>query len=960
MLVFGLLFFSGGAKVREDIRNESRQRFAIVNANLVYTGDKAALWAEFITRKLAGPEKTRNAAQVLEQCKSLWPDAVFSLYDKNGELLPSSVYDGAGDFAPAAHTARALVGKALVGQTIQDFTKTRGFLSISAAAPIPGTGTARAVLVSVPLDPVILSEIKARSGAEIAVLPFDDINTANISDLSSAAATFSRTRGATAELWPEIGKALVDAKPIQEQSLEFRDGMVQVTAGALTGINGDALGILAVAPVHTPKPGIPLLHLLAAALAGVAAVVVVSLCIYRRAELVSGAVAVELAALADEKSLARVGASDWSGWPERLEAAFSSLSTALKSCRERVWCAEAALQKAGSGSEAQQQQHENAYLRLFSNIPVGAFQVEENGRFVRVNQTFAMLLGYESVMQLLTEAVSLTEFFLYGDEIRNPLRALYDAGGGRQVVTLRKKDGRIGNFALLCTSLTTPEGELSGVLEGFLLDRELEERMTKAERAREYADKERASLALLLAATCRQTESYLTSPREVGLCGFEAIPESADEQSAEASGKPEERRKSVVAAKAVLEDIYQIARIEAEHIAPVPVPFELGRFMGRLCRQTIPTLTPRGISLRCEIAEELLLRFSGPAPLLRHALQRALLAVAGPVRGGWICLSVMRDPNSPRTQGSSRMLISASWSSFAPDSGGGGHMSLAPVRSGGPSGFSTFEVPVNPEHVDYSLVGDAGTLEISEELEVIRYLTQRMQGDLLESSFNNDLRSIRVVVPLDHLTLTADAGAEQPVESGDARDSEFVSGAGDAGNMAAVAVAALGVGTSPSYDILDMKDEQAVADFTPEPAAPEDGLDILLIDSSLNNRLLFSMLLRDTNHRITEAHDGQEGVEAFQRGRFDIVFMDMEMPLMDGYQATRIIRALEADSGRVPTPIVAMTSYALPEFRRQCLVSGCSEFLTKPFTKIALFSMLDAFKELQEDARKGVSSAGEV
>jgi CheY-like chemotaxis protein len=120
--------------------------------------------------------------------------------------------------------------------------------------------------------------------------------------------------------------------------------------------------------------------------------------------------------------------------------------------------------------------------------------------------------------------------------------------------------------------------------------------------------------------------------------------------------------------------------------------------------------------------------------------------------------------------------------------------------------------------------------------------------------------------------------------------------------------------------------------------------------------MLFSLFLRGTMHRITEARNGRECVEAFQRDRYDAVFMCMEMPIMDGYQATRVIRAFEADAGVEPTPIVAVSSYAMPEFKRRCLRAGCSEFLARPFSKAALFSLLDAFVQI----RRGGNESAEI
>ena len=67
------------------------------------------------------------------------------------------------------------------------------------------------------------------------------------------------------------------------------------------------------------------------------------------------------------------------------------------------------------------------------------------------------------------------------------------------------------------------------------------------------------------------------------------------------------------------------------------------------------------------------------------------------------------------------------------------------------------------------------------------------------------------------------------------------------------------------------------------------------------------------------------------------------MPLMDGYQATRVSRALEADVGRRLTPIVAFALQILPEFKYQCMLAGCTDFLLKPFSQASLLALLCGF-----------------
>ena len=92
---------------------------------------------------------------------------------------------------------------------------------------------------------------------------------------------------------------------------------------------------------------------------------------------------------------------------------------------------------------------------------------------------------------------------------------LEKGGNARHVLSLRRRDGKVRHFALICHTITAMTGDDAGTIEGFLLDRELEEQIARAERESEYAKKQRSSLALLLAATCRQTQSYFTPPQHV-------------------------------------------------------------------------------------------------------------------------------------------------------------------------------------------------------------------------------------------------------------------------------------------------------------------------------------------------------------------------------------------------------------------------------------------------------------
>lgn len=118
---------------------------------------------------------------------------------------------------------------------------------------------------------------------------------------------------------------------------------------------------------------------------------------------------------------------------------------------------------------------------------------------------------------------------------------------------------------------------------------------------------------------------------------------------------------------------------------------------------------------------------------------------------------------------------------------------------------------------------------------------------------------------------------------------------------------------------------------------------VLLAEDSPDNRLLVEMHLSRTPHRVDTAENGEVAVERFMSGDYDLVLMDVQMPVMDGYTATRRMRDWERENGRVPTPIVALTANALHEDRQKSLEAGCDAHLTKPIRKAALHEAIERY-----------------
>jgi len=115
---------------------------------------------------------------------------------------------------------------------------------------------------------------------------------------------------------------------------------------------------------------------------------------------------------------------------------------------------------------------------------------------------------------------------------------------------------------------------------------------------------------------------------------------------------------------------------------------------------------------------------------------------------------------------------------------------------------------------------------------------------------------------------------------------------------------------------------------------------ILLCEDSLDNAFVVGAYLKGTNYVLEHVPDGKAGVESFKNGTFDLVLMDMQMPVLDGHAATRRIRQWEADHDRRPTPILALTAHAQTEEVKRCEACGCTAFLSKPIRKATLLAAL--------------------
>jgi len=142
-----------------------------------------------------------------------------------------------------------------------------------------------------------------------------------------------------------------------------------------------------------------------------------------------------------------------------------------------------------------------------------------------------------------------------------------------------------------------------------------------------------------------------------------------------------------------------------------------------------------------------------------------------------------------------------------------------------------------------------------------------------------------------------------------------------------------------------------------------ESLSILLAEDNAVNQILAVKLLTSRGHRVTVAGNGKEAVDAWTKGDFDLIFMDIQMPEMDGYAATRAIRNVEREAGQTATlgtghpgsriPIIAMTAHAMSGDREKCLEAGMDDYVSKPIKPVELYRAIDrAVRDSRSDKGK--------
>ena len=336
----------------------------------------------------------------------------------------------------------------------------------------------------------------------------------------------------------------------------------------------------------------------------------------------------------------------------------------------------------------------------------------------------------------------------------------------------------------------------------------------------------------------------------------------------------------------LINDILDLSKVESGHLTLESIDFDLGEVLDKTLEIMAIRAHEKGLELALRIAPEIPTVLVGDPARLRQVLINLIGNAIKFTARGEVIVRVERDPEDA-TPGALR--------------------------------FAVFDTGIGlPEEtrehifVPYSQVDTSTTRKFGGTglgLAISRHVVELMQGRIWVDS------TIGVGSTF-YFTARFEVGSKPPLA--------IAAGAADLGR-------ALGM----AADLVKPVEQPAA--HPGDGLAGAHGLRILLAEDSQDNVLLVQSYLRSSGCTAEVADNGEIAVQKYITGTYDVVLMDVQMPVMDGYSAARRIRRWEAEHRtRRSVPILALTAHALPEEVRKSLDAGCTAHLTKPIRKATL------------------------
>lgn len=214
-------------------------------------------------------------------------------------------------------------------------------------------------------------------------------------------------------------------------------------------------------------------------------------------------------------------------------------------------------------------------------------------------------------------------------------------------------------------------------------------------------------------------------------------------------------------------------------------------------------------------------------------------------------------------------------------------------------------------------------------------------------------KKIRAMEDFKHIPIIAVTGLQELVESGDPKEMGFdhcLAKPLKIDELKIAMVAVCGCGQDPGSSKANSSSTES------KNTKSLEDIHILLVDDYLTNQQVAHMHLTSMGCKVDLADNGQIAIEKYAENSYDMIFMDLEMPVMDGFEATSAIQRLEKErfTSEPPVPIIALTAHALKGQEEKCLENGMADFMTKPLKRRQLQRMVS--KWLPEQESLGIPS----
>jgi Amt family ammonium transporter len=551
---------------------------------------------------------------------------------------------------------------------------------------------------------------------------------------------------------------------------------------------------------------------------------------------------------------------------------------------------------------------EDNYRSIFENAVEGIFRTSPDGHYLAANPALAKIYGYPNVPAMMAGIQDIASQLYVDPSRREEFRRLMAAN---DVIIdfeaeVRRQDGRVIWISENARAHRSAQGELL-YYEGTVVDITVRKRAARLKREKEAAEAATRAKSQFLAQMSHEIRTPLN-----GVIGMlELLSQTA--LDARQRRYATLARASADALLTQINDVLDFSKIEAGRLELDAIEFDVQELVESLGSMFGHRAEQKGLFLRCDVIADGPRSVVGDRDRLRQVMMNLLgNAIKFTHQGGVsLCVATESDPTDAQ-----RVRLRCE----VTDTGVG-----IPADS--------IDKLFNPyAQAEASTARNFGGTGLG--LSICKQIVELMGGEI---------------------------GVESLPENGATFWFRVVLGAGSAETAAPAmdqpAAPAAPAGSAPTADV------SPSAGGSADSAALVRRMRILIADDNEINQMVAVEMLRSAGWDTEVANNGRQAVEAARRGEFDLVLMDCQMPEMDGFEATRALRAEEATGAVLcraggALPIIALTARAVLGDRQECLDAGMTDYVTKPINPAALFAAVGRALQVATPRRLRTPAAG--